>query len=427
MIIRKIIPVYLLLLLPLVLPARQTEDPRELFSEAEFFFNREEFSEALFYYRELLNIYPENASYNFKVGECYLNMPGDETQAIPYLESAVKSIVPRNRYRGKDFGESSAPLHALFYLGNAYRIANRLSDALEVYHRFINSPFYYGNYNVAIVENEIMSCERAKIIQDQPLDITEVVLGNEINTSFSELHPVISPDEHAIAFVRRLQFYDALLVSFFRDGEWSEPLNITPLIGSDGNMYPACFSVDNKELFFIKSDKKNSDIYVSGYDGKSWSVAEKITGRVNSGADETSAWLSADGKILYFSSNRAGGRGGFDIYTAEKDIKGNWTNVRNAGRTVNTKFDEEFPCVSTGGDTLYFSSRGHFNMGGYDTFYSVKIVDGWGLPANIGFPLNNTGDNTGMSVAGTNRVYYSKINREQGSQEDIYFSTINGF
>jgi len=416
----------IIILFPLFSAAQYAENARELFSEGEFFFNRDEYPEAVFYYRELLKIYPDNANFNFKAGECYLNMPGSEHQAIPHLEKAVQNIVPRNRYKGKIFDESAAPLHALFYLGNAYRIGNRLSDALEVYNRFVNSPFYYGNYNISIVDNEIMSCERAKIIQDKPLDVTETMLGNEINTSFSETHPVVSADELAIAFVRRLQFYNALFVSLYNNGEWGEPVNITPQTGSDGDMYPACFSSDNKELYLIKTDKKSSDIYISRYIGNSWTKAEKIRGRVNSKRDETSAWLSEDGNTLYFSSNRTGGRGGFDIYQALKDDEGGWSDVRNVGRTVNTRFDEAFPCISIDNDTLYFSSKGHFNMGGYDTFYSVRITDGWSLPVNIGYPLNNTGDNAGFVIVGRDKVYFSKPNQEMPTQEDIFVIFIHG-
>jgi tetratricopeptide (TPR) repeat protein len=411
---------FVLFLLPPYLTGQYaTENAEESFSEAQYFFARGDFAEAVYYYRELLNIFPDNSHLNFKAGECYLNMQGSEILAIPFLEKAVQNVEARSQYKDKSFSEASAPIHALFYLGNAYRISNRLAEALDAYYRFVNSPFYYGNYNIAIVENEIMSCERAKIIQDNPLKVSEETFGNNINTSFPEVSPVISQDGSMIAYIRKLQFYDALYISSLTAGTWSDPVNLSSSVGSDGDMYPACFSNDNNELYLIKKGKKNSDIYVSGYSEGSWTKARKIEGRVNSRAFETSAWLSSDGNTLYFSSSRKNGRG-LDIYTAERNTDGNWVRVKNTGRTVNTRFDEEFPCLSEDGGTLYFSSKGHFNMGGYDVFTSKKIAKGWSLPVNIGYPINNTGDNTGYMVIKGNEVYYSRKNIAEGTEEDIY-------
>jgi len=422
---RKIIIVSgLFFFLPLPMIA-QYIDGRELFSEAEYFFSRDDYQEAAYFYEELLKIFPDNSNFNFKVGECFLSIPGSEVLAIPFLEKALQKIVPRNKYNGRNFEETAAPLHAYFYLGNAYRINNRIADALNVYYKFVNSPYYYGNYNIAIVENEIMSCERAKIIQDSPLDIIEERLGNNLNSSFPEINPVVAQDENAIAYIRKQQLYDALFLSIKSNDIWGEPVNMNPLIGSDGDMYPACFSYDNSELYLVKKSRKNSDIYITRFVDNIWTKAEKIPGRVNSGSDETSAWLSADGSTLYFSSSRRGGRGGLDIYYARKNPEGEWVDIRNAGRTVNSRFDEEFPCLVSNDSVLYFSSRGHFNMGGYDVFYSKRIARGWSLPVNIGYPVNNTGDNAGYVITANGRgIYFSRKNTMEGTTEDIFRITI---
>ena len=414
----------LIFLFPLLITGQNDNGVRESFSEAEYFFSRGDYAEAAYYYRELLQVFPDNSNFNFKAGQCYLNIAGSEVLAIPFLEKAVMNVVPRNKYKGKSFEEADAPLHAFFYLGNAYRINDQLAEALDTYNKFVNSPFYYGNYNIAIVENEIMSCERAKIIQDNPLDVIEERLATSLNTTFPEINPVVSPDENAIACIRKQQFYDALYISIKEQGTWSEPVNMNPLIGSDGDLYPACFSQDNTELYLIKKGPKNSDIYVTRYRGDAWTKAERIPGKVNTGADETSAWLSADGSTLYFSSARRGGRGGLDIYYAVKNPEGDWINIRNAGKTVNSRFDEEFPCISANDSILFFSSKGHFNMGGYDVFYSQRIAKGWGLPVNVGYPVNNTGDNAGYVIIKGSEIYYSRKNTSDGTGEDIFHMTV---
>ena len=109
---------------------------KEYFDDVEYFIVKN--SEALYYYKNLKH--SDNANYNFKAGECYLNIPGEESKAIPYLEKAVRSVVDKKKYRKRLFEEKNAPLHAYFYLGNAYRINNQLDKALESYKTFIASP-----------------------------------------------------------------------------------------------------------------------------------------------------------------------------------------------------------------------------------------------------------------------------------------------
>jgi tetratricopeptide (TPR) repeat protein len=193
------------------LNAQPREDKRELFEEGIYFFTREEYTEAAYYFRSILEKEPDNSHFNFRLGECYMNIPGSETLAIPYFEKAVKNVTNKNDYHAKELSERKAPLHAWFYLGNVYRIAGKLSEALNAYNVFINSPDYYGNYNINVVENEIKSCERAKIIMDSPVDAIIEPMDSLINTQASELYPVVSSDEHTMVFVRRLKFYDAIL------------------------------------------------------------------------------------------------------------------------------------------------------------------------------------------------------------------------
>jgi hypothetical protein len=400
----------------------QTRDEMmDTFNEGLYFLNRGDFKEGAFYFRKMVDKYPENANYNFKLGECYMNIPGSEYQAVPCFEKAVKQIVPKKKYNRKDFDGKSAPLYAWFYLGNVYRINNRLNDALKAYDTFINSPFYYGDYNQAIVENEIKACERAKIIQDNPVPVSELMLDTSINTDASELNPVISRDEHTLVFVRRLKFYDAIYISEKNGDTWTQPVNLNTSIGSDGDLYPTCLSADGGELYLVKYGE-NKDIWVSRQTASGWSKATPLGDRINTSADESSAYLSEDGKSLYFASTRKGGYGGNDLYVSVRDNKNQWGKPHNLGSMINTAFDEESPCVINHDTTLFFSSKGHFSMGGFDIFYSNLSEKKWSEPVNLGFPINNTGDNVGyIALQGGKRGYYSKVNpAEHDGESDIF-------
>jgi tetratricopeptide (TPR) repeat protein len=419
----RIVSLIILVIPSICIINSQTQDEIiEYFNEGEYFFSRKDFNEAAYYYSKVLIKYPDNANYNFKLGECYLNIPGSEALAIPFFEKSILKTVAKNKYRKKNFYETNAPLHAYFYLGNAYRICNQLDDALKAYYTFINLPFYYGNYNVNIVENEIKACERAKIIQDNPLDVIEQALDTLINTTAEEIHPVVAGNEQSIVFVRKLKFYDAIFLSIKKGDNWSKPVNLSPLVGSDGDMYPTCLSAYGTELYLVKDNNGNKDIYVSYYRDSSWSKAEKLNNKVNSRFDETSACISSDGRKLYFVSSRKRGQGGTDIYVSQKNNDNQWGRARNLGDEINTIFDEESPCLTNSDKTLYFSSKGHYSMGGYDIFYSNYTEKRWSEPVNIGFPINNTNDNVGfIPLAGGRIGYLSKLNiSDHLASEDIF-------
>jgi tetratricopeptide (TPR) repeat protein len=399
-------------------------DYREFFEEGEYFFNRGDYGEAVYYYLKLMDYMPDNASYNFKIGDCYLNIPGKESMAIPYLEKAVRNITEKKKYRKRAFDETKAPLHAHFYLGNAYRIDNQLDRALKEYDAFILSPFYAGNYNITIVENEIKSCERAKIIEDNPVKFTEISLCDKINTPASELYPVVSGDEKKLVFIRRLKFYDALFYSTKEEGKWSEPINITPDIGSDGEFYPTSLSADGHELYLVRLTENGSDIYVSYFKDMRWTKAVKLGMTVNSLSNENAAAISDDGKLLIICSDRRGGRGGFDLYVSKRNKSGAWSKPKNLGKIINTTFDESSPVAIKNGNVLFFSSKGHFNMGGYDIFYSMLENKKWTIPVNIGSPINNNGDNTFYYTIGDGRTAYISRFGENGKNEDIYMLVI---
>ena len=401
--------------------AQSKEEIIEYFDEAEYFFNRDDFEEAAYYYKKVLQGYPENANFNFKLGSCYLNIPGSEYMAVPYLEKAVERTVEKNKYKPKSFEEKNAPLHAYFYLGNAYRITNQLDKALNSYNTFINSPYYYGNYNENIVESEIKACERAKIIQDSPVNLSEERLPDPLNSDAFELYPVVSLDQKTIVFIRKLKFYDAILLCRLEDDQWSQPLNLNPLVGSDGDFYPACLSPDGKELYLVRTHSGNGDLYVSFYRNNTWTKAEKLGGNINTGANEASACISADGQTLYFSSDRGTGKRGLDIYTAKRIAENQWGKAKNAGKSINTIFDENSPCLVNQDKTLYFSSKGHYSMGGFDLFYVHRDGKKWSAPINAGYPVNNTGDNNNMVVLeGGKIIYLSKIDTKSNTGADLY-------
>ena len=177
------------------------------------------------------------------------------------------------------------------------------------------------------------------------------------------------------------------------NGQWSGPVNMNELLKVDRDLFPTSISNDGKTLYLYSSADYDGIIYTSQFENGIWSPLVKLNENINTKYWESHATISHDNKKLYFTSNRKGGYEGLDIYVSERDSTGDWGPAKNLGPVINTPYNEESPFLSKDDKTLFFSSRGHFNMGGYDIFYSTLLPDGeWSVPLNVGFPLNSTDD-----------------------------------
>jgi len=394
-------------------------DLREMFVSAEGDLLFEDYAEALPKYLSLLQIFPENYNLYFRIGQCYLNTPGEKDKAIPFLESAVQNI--NTEYRKGKFRETGAPYDALYFLANAYRIANNLDKALETYDLFLKDVDT-EMYDTALVRFQMQTCHNARKMMRKPVYLVEKNLGNTINGRFSEFDPVVSSDEKTILFTRELQFYDAIFWSTKVDGAWTEPVNLTPQLGIDQDYYTSSLSYDGHTLLLYRTDTYDGNIYSSRLEGNSWSKVEKLNSNINTKYWESHATMSRDGKKIYFTSNRKESMGGLDIFVSERDSTGSWGPAVNLGPGINTIYNEETPFLANNDRTLFFSSRGHYNMGGYDVFRSDLDENGrWSTPVNIGYPVNTTDDDLFFTPVGKgNRAYHSRFTDDGNGRMDIF-------
>jgi tetratricopeptide (TPR) repeat protein len=361
------------------------------FSDAESLVLFGDYKNAVQLYLPLLKIYPNNDYFKYRIGRCYLYMPGEKKKAISYLEDAVKNIRPDSYKEGR-FRETAAPFDALNCLATAYLINNELDKALKTYKTFkenINSEVY----DTVLVNLQINSCLTAKELMSNPVYVKEKNLGENINESYSEFNPVVSDNGDLLIFSRSLPFYDAILYSTRVKGQWSVPLNMNELLKVDQDIYPTSISSDNKTLYLYNSVGYDGNIFTTKFEHGKWSALVKLNDNINTKYWESHATISHDNSKLYFTSNRNGTLGGLDIYVSHRGIDGDWGPAINLGPVINTPYNEESPFLSDNDKTLFFSSRGHLNMGGYDIFYSTQLADGsWSVPLNMGYPLNTTDD-----------------------------------
>ncbi len=389
------------------------------FYDAESWILFEDYKEALPLYQELLTKFPDNSNIKYRIGQCYINTRGEKKKAISYLEDAVKNIDPK--YKEGKFRETGAPYDALYFLANAYRINNQLDKAIETYNLFkknLNSDVY----DSTIVNFQIQSCLNAKELMSMPLYIKSKDLGSNINGIDSEFDPVISENEDMLVFSRSEAFYDAILLSTKINGQWTSPLNMNEMLKVDKDIYPTSLSSDKKTLYLYSSADYDGVILKTQLQNGVWSPLIKLNDNINTKYWESHATISHDGKKLYFTSNRKGTLGGLDIYVCTRDSTGDWGQAVNLGPTINTPYNEDTPFLSQDDKTLFFSSRGHFNMGGYDIFYSSLLDNGeWSVPLNVGYPMNTTDDDLFFDPINKGyEGYYTKDSPEGLGKQDIY-------
>jgi outer membrane protein OmpA-like peptidoglycan-associated protein len=152
-----------------------------------------------------------------------------------------------------------------------------------------------------------------------------------------------------------------------------------------------------------------------------WSEAEALSlNGVNYSVKNPS--VSPDGTTLYFASDKSGGYGNFDIYSAPIDGNGSVGEATNMGQKLNTEAQEMFPFISSN-NTLYFSSNGHLGLGGLDVFFT-KIVDGKVGPVrNIGAGVNDYADDFAFSINEQTQEGFVSSNRLANGEDmsdDIY-------
>jgi len=400
--------------------AQENKALQDAFLEAEFFLLNEDYSDALNDYLQLYEKLPDNSNLAYCIGVCYLNIPGKKNLSISYLETASKNVSAK--HKEGTISQTAAPYDALYDLAKAYRINYMFDKAKETYLKYSGTLLPDDHENQDYIKHEIEVCDMAKNLIAKPVAFSEENIGELFNDEKANFNAIISADGKSFAYMVSLKFYDAVMFSRLVNGKWTAPINITPELQSDGDFYISCLSADGKQLFLSKDDNYNSDIFVSTFDGKSWSKTVKLNKNINTRHWESHGFISEDGNQLIFASDRPGGFGGLDLYVSRK-VKGDWGPATNLGPEINTQFNEDRPFLINNGKTLFFSSQGHENMGGYDLFRSdLQSNNLWSKPKNLGYPINTPDDNFFFMPIGDGKSGYYSVFKESGGfgKEDIY-------
>jgi outer membrane protein OmpA-like peptidoglycan-associated protein len=332
-----------------------------------------------------------------------------------------------------------------YWIGRSYQYGLEFDDALEFYKKYkqklSGKPNYQGNDKIPMetVDKSIVECMNGKELVANPGNFSIVNIGREINSDFEDYGPVLNEEEDEIIFTTRRRDgnlnpnvaednkpYEDIFMARKTNGGWSYASNIGDRINTPFHDSNLALSADGKTLYILKDEGGGDIYYCNRVANGSWGAPTALPGIINSSFEEKSITISKDGKTLYFSSNRPGGLGGTDLYKATKDAKGEWANVKNLGPKINTAFDEEGPFIDYDMVTLYFSSKGHKNMGSYDIFKSVfdPKKNTWSEPENLGYPINTPDDDIFyITSSDGKRAYYSSVREDGLGYTDIFLIT----
>ena len=382
----------ILFVFPLTCLSQSSSEKKKIFTQAETYFLYEDYELANQLY--LLLEKPGNLNIKYKIGTCYLNIPGEKEKSIAYLEEAVKNADYDSKTSSPK--ELRAPLDAYFSLAKAYMVNNDLDkglNTLETFKKLTSDKMKEGGMkNSGFIDQQIQACANAIKLKAKPVIFSKRLMGKDFSQGAINDNPTISYDGNTFVYTERRGIVNAILCARREKGIWQTPVDITSELKAGEDCSSCSLNSDGTELFLYKIDNFDGVIYSSSYEKGSWTPVKKLNKNINTKFYESHASVSSDGKKLYFASNREGGLGNLDIYLSEKDATGDWGPAINLGNTINTPFNEDNPFVTNNDSLLYFSSEGHSSIGGFDIFISKKSGDSWDLPSNIGYPLNTTDD-----------------------------------
>jgi len=399
-----------------------------------------DYNGALRIYRVLYTEHEKDAMLNWRMAQCHLGL-NEGKDALVYLLKAEES-------------NPSIDKSLEYNMGLAYRMVADQENAIIHLDKYLSNN-KLGKADIEKANILKYKCEATIKLMANPVDVKITSAGEGINTDENhEYHPSVTADGKIMVFTSRRKdteggkryegdddWHEDIYISYWSDslGGWAPAVPIPGSINTEGHDANLSISPDGRQLFTFRNQNAG-DIFVSKTrmnrgasdaiaDGSPdaarlmslnrWSKAYSLGKNVNSGYFDSNASVSADGKVMYFVSERPKGKGNGDIWMSKANSTTSWQTAVNL-LDVNTIEDEKGVFIAADGKTIFFSSKGHKNMGGYDIFKSVRQDDGsWSEPMNLGYPINTPGDEVDFTLTADGKTAYYSTKGSANGKFDI--------
>ncbi|MCD4734855.1 MAG: hypothetical protein K8R53_02305, partial [Bacteroidales bacterium] len=389
------------------------------------------FLQALDLYKKADNFNPSNAELNYKIGMCFLFTP-DKKAALAYLEKSIK-LDP----------ESNPDVYLQY--GRALKFDYKYEKASEQFKKYRTKLSSKEQQAKSIlIKKELAECKNGIEFLNKP---SRVWIDNldAINTSYPEYCATITADESVLIFNTRCpdntggatnsnnKYYADIYISN-RDGKtWSKPKKISNILNKPQDDECVALSPDGQRMFLVREKNGNLDLYKSTRFGENWTEPVSLAqNRINTEHNESHASFSTYNiKVYFVTDNPYANRGGTDLFFSGRVNMRHgeeWGNASTVGKEVNTLYNESCIFLHPDGNTLYFSSKGHNSMGGYDIFKCTRLPGRWSEPVNLGYPVNTPYDEKYITVSASGKHGYITSNRKKDNKGDfdIYRVTFLG-
>ena len=398
----------------------QDGKPIDLYNQGIKLFGERKATEAIPFMQEAIKRNPNFLDAYVKLGQLYEFTRKPEPALTAYRE-AIR-IQPDATTNGTAY-QGAANL--LLRLG-------RYTDALPVLERY-QPVFAAQSSQYKRVARQIETAKFGQQAVANPQPVSPRPVSPVLNTTPSQYFPVLTADEQTLLFTAlKPEGDEDLMIARFNGEMWSVPESLSPGINTPENEGTASLAADGRTVVFTACQNRRGfggcDLYQSRKTGDTWSNPTNLGPDINTANYESQPSLSADGRRLYFVSDRPGGKGRRDIWRSNRDADGTWQRPVNLGAPVNTAFNEASPFIHANGQSLFFASEGHIGLGGYDLFVTDSLVTAgstrttnflpaasWSVPENLGYPINTSEDQASLFVSANGvRAYYSFEEQKEG-------------
>lgn len=303
------------------------------------------------------------------------------------------------------------------------RQERRFAEATKAYARFLETD----EQNAVLrkrARQRLADTQFAANALENPQPFAPEPLPPGINTPGAEYLPSFTADQSLLVYTAVRKGQEDFYQSRYVDSTWTPGEPITAL-NTPRNEGAQTISADGRVMVFTACNRPEGqggcDLYIAYREDSTWSKPRNMGPTINTRFWDSQPSLSANGRLLYFASNRPGGKGKNDIWITYRQANGNWIRPVNAGAPINTNRNEQSPFIHSDGRTLYFMSDGHPGLGGFDLFLARLQADGtWQEPRNLGYPINTFSNEGALTVQRDGRyAYFSKDVRDRPQGEPV--------